>query len=291
MVTARQAARDYSSISPTALSLLLMKGYTSSPYAKEAAELIERPRPYVVDFSDKDLIFCMRVAHFEARYYTINRLLADLGIKNILELSSGFSFRGLDLIRRNEIHFIDTDLPEVIEKKKELIDELTAGAPSKPGKLELVPVNALNKEQLIETVGRFSTGPVIIVNEGLLIYLGPEEKKSLSSSIRQILLEHGGYWITADVYKKNDAIAQNFRREDKLQELFDQHRIEENKFESFEQAEEFFRVNGLIVDKEAEPDYSSLPVMQKVMERVTPEQIAQLMGSGKLHTTWRLKVS
>jgi O-methyltransferase involved in polyketide biosynthesis len=268
-----------------------MKGYTSIPYAREAAELIERPRPYVVDFSDKDLIFCMRVAHFEARYHTINRLLADLAIKNILELSSGFSFRGLDLISRNEIHFIDTDLSEVIEKKKELIDELTAGAPSKPGKLELVPVNALNKEQLIETVGRFSTGPVIIVNEGLLIYLGPEEKKSLCSSIRQILLEHGGYWITADVYKKNDAIAQNFRREDKLQELFDQHRIEENKFESFEQAEEFFRVNGLIVDKEAEPDYSSLPVMQKVMERVTPEQIAQLMGSGKLHTTWRLKVS
>jgi O-methyltransferase involved in polyketide biosynthesis len=266
-----------------------MKGYTGIPYAREAAEIMERPKPYKVDFSDKDLIYCMRVAHFEARYNTINTLLADLSIKNILELSSGFSFRGLVATNQPGIHFIDTDLPELIEKKKELIAELTAGEEPNAGRFEILPLNALDQQALLETANRFEEGPIAIINEGLLLYLGTDEKKSLCSTIRQILVTYGGYWITADIYKKNHPFATEYTRDDKFQSFLDQHRIEDNKFENFEQAEAFFRENGLGIDKEADPDYSNLPVIQIALAKATEEQLKGIQGAGKFNTTWRLK--
>jgi hypothetical protein len=41
-----------------------------------------------------------------------------LPIKNILELSSGFSFRGLETTKQKGFYYIGTDLPDVIATKK-----------------------------------------------------------------------------------------------------------------------------------------------------------------------------
>ena len=57
--------------------------------------------------------------HFENRYWSIDQLLNDLTIINILEISSGYSFRSLEYTRQKAVHYIDTDLPDVIAAKKE----------------------------------------------------------------------------------------------------------------------------------------------------------------------------
>src|SRR5678815_5247001 len=126
--------QDYSRISPSAKALLLMKGYTSIPFARKAAELIMHPEAYLPDPGKKDFGFWARVAHFESRYNSINLMLANQPVKNILELSSGFSFRGLELTRDNDIHYIDTDLPVVIDQKTILVKELKDGLPPAKGK-------------------------------------------------------------------------------------------------------------------------------------------------------------
>ena len=115
-------ARNFNTISPSAKSLLLMKGHTNIPYARQAAELIMLPEKYLPDFNKKDLTFWARVVHFESRYWSINQLLTELPIKNILELSSGYSFRGLDKIRQDGFNYIDTDLPELIGVKKRSVN-------------------------------------------------------------------------------------------------------------------------------------------------------------------------
>src|SRR5689334_17213414 len=92
-----QEQKDYSSVSPSAKSLLLMKGYTNIPYAKETAALMQGPEVFGLDFDNKDFWFWIRVMHFEVRYWSIDQLLKQTDVRNILELSSGFSFRGLDL--------------------------------------------------------------------------------------------------------------------------------------------------------------------------------------------------
>ncbi|HEX4850686.1 MAG TPA: hypothetical protein VFV08_07765, partial [Puia sp.] len=142
--------RNFSAISPTAKWILLMKGHTNIPYARKTAELIQYPEKFVPDFERKDIGFWGRTAHFEARYWSINQLMKDLPIRNILELSAGFSFRGLDLVEKEEIFYIDTDLPDMIEQKRPIVQELLRHEPPLKGILELIPLNALDGQKFNE---------------------------------------------------------------------------------------------------------------------------------------------
>jgi O-methyltransferase involved in polyketide biosynthesis len=290
METTNSNSRNYDTISPSARALLLMKGLTNIPFARQAAELMMRPEKYVPDYSNTNFEYWARVAHFESRYLSIDQLLAGLPIKNILELSSGFSFRGLETVRQKDVHYIDTDLAGIIEKKKEFVAALQNDRFVPKGKLELLPLNALDEQQFIEAVNHFGEGEIVIVNEGLLMYLGTEEKQKLCSTIRKILKQRGGYWITADIYvryKRSDSLKMN----DELQQFFDQHRIEDNMFESMKAAEEFFKGQGFVIDKEAEPDYSKLSSINFFLKNTTQEQLAELSKVGRIQTTWRLKPS
>ena len=283
--------RDFTSVSPSAKTLLLMKGYTNIPYARRAAEIMSAPAEYHPDFTGKDFTFCIRVAHFEVRYRSINKLLTDITVHNILELSSGFSFRGLDMTTREHVHYIDTDLTGIIETKTDLIADIEGEAFSGPGKLEVLPLNALDEQEFRSVVSHFAPGAVVIVNEGLLMYLNIEEKKRLCGIIHKILAEHGGYWITTDIYLKNTPAMSQLQLQDDLQRFLDQHHIEENKFESFESAEQFFKDCGLVIDAEAEPDYTQIEAIQYAIKLLPPEILAKGDKAPKIQTTWRLKIA
>lgn len=283
--------RDFSSISPSARTLLLMKGLTNIAFAKQAAELIMHSQPFVSDYEHKDLTFWLRVAHFESRYQSVDHLLADLTVKNILELSSGFSFRGLAAVKEKDVHYIDTDLPGIIEKKKEMITALQDGAFPSKGKLEILPLNALDEKAFMQVVSHFDKGEIVIVNEGLLVYLNREEKLKLCSIIHRVLEQRGGYWITADIYIKQKTAGDSLKMKDQLQDFLDKHHVEENKFDTIEDAEDFFKNAGFVIDKEAEPDYSKVSTINKVLQSATQKQLDKLDKAGKIQTTWRLKIA
>src|SRR5674476_1636201 len=80
--------RNFNSISPSAKSLMLLKGHTNIPFARQTAELLVSPDKYIPDFKNLDLTRWARILHFENRYWSIDQLIEDLSIKNILELSS-----------------------------------------------------------------------------------------------------------------------------------------------------------------------------------------------------------
>lgn len=283
--------RKYNSISPSAKVLLLMKGHTTIPFARQAAELMSYPGVFTPDLANNDFSFWARVAHFESRYRSIDQLLWGLPIKNILELSSGFSFRSLEAVAQNDIHYIDTDLPEIIEKKKEFVAALQKQMAAIKGRLELLPLNALDEKQFIETVNHFQHGELVIVNEGLLVYLSTEEKEKLCSIIRAVLKQRGGYWITADIYIKSRQLKSSLQFDDELERFLEQHQVEDNKFDSLQAAEDFFNRAGFVVDKEAEPNYAQLASVKEMMRTATVEQLTDLQNTGKIHTTWRLKLA
>ena len=285
-----QPNRDYSTISPSAMGLLLLKGLTNIPFAKEAAALAVYPEKYEPDFSITDVGFWARAVHFESRYWSIDQLLGDLDAKRILELSSGFSFRGLAAVKKSGVHFIDTDLEGVINTKKKFTEQLQVDIPGINSKLETLPLNALDEEQFMATIDRFDDGEVVIVNEGLLVYLDIAEKEKLCKIIRNLLQKRGGYWITADIYIKRK-IAADFKMNDDLTKFFEQHKIEENKFESFEAAESFFNRNGFIIDKEATRDNTKLTTINSLLQNASTEQLQNLRRTGKVHATWRLKLA
>ena len=284
--------RNYNTISPSARSLLLMKGMTPIPYARQAAELMLYPEQYIPDYSSTDFGFWARLTHFENRYWSIDQLLEELPITNILELSSGFSFRGLNAVKQRNVHYIDTDLPDLIATKSNFLTALQQGDFETKGKLETFPLNALDEEQFMNLVNRFPPGEIAIVNEGLLMYLGVEEKEQLFSIIHKVLKERGGYWITADIYvKKLSDPAELLITDDKLDEFFIQHRIEDNKFDSFDAAKDIFRKAGFVIDKEAVIDYEKTIGIGYLFKYATLEQLAKGRKAGKVSATWRLKVA
>jgi len=286
-----QDTRNYNTISPSARSLLLLKGHTTIPYAREAAALIQYPEPYEPDFSNRYPGFWIRVMHFEARYQSINNLLNDLSPQpvNILEISSGFSFRGLALATEREVNYVDTDLPDLIATKQKMIDALATDTALR-GHYELRPLNALDTTAFQAIVDSMPPGPILIVNEGLLMYLGKEEKQQLCQFISKILRERGGYWITADIYiRRSMPDDPELDQGDTLKEFLKQHRVQENMFETFDEATQLFADAGLVLDKEAEPDYANLSAAPHFMASATPELLGRLRGGGKIHATWRLK--
>lgn len=281
--------RNFNTISPSAKSILLLKGHTNLPFAKQTAELVNYPDEFTPDFDNNDFTFWLSVLHFESRYLSINQLLEDLEITNILELSAGFSFRGLEKITQKNCHYIDTDLPNIIETKKLILEKLKTKKTL--GTLELLSLNVLDEEEFKEVISHFPKGEIVILNEGLLIYLDKEEKKKLCSSIHKILKNRGGYWITADIYIKTQIQKFNLKIDSKTKEFSELHRIEKNKFTSFEEAKEFFESNGFVIDKEENLDISKLSSMEYLTRSIKEKNFPQDKKAGKIQTTWRLRVS
>ena len=283
--------KDYSTISPSAKTLLLLKGVTKIPFAREAAALMLEPEPFIPDYERKDFGFWARVIHFENRYLSIDELLQDLPVRNILELSSGFSFRGLATVAQYGYYYLDTDLPEIIDQKKQFLTRLQPQEPNPNSKLETLPLNALDEKRFLELTDHFPPGNIAIINEGLLMYLGLEEKRKLCGIIREVLEKRGGYWITADIYVKTGTASSGLKINDELEQFLEQHKIEENKFDSLEAAEAFFRSEGFVIDKEATLDYSKSELLKYFLASIPPENLGQMQKTGKIHATWRLKLA
>ena len=283
-------SRNYESISPSAKSLLLMKAYTNIPYARETAALMSGPEVFGLDFEHKDFYFWLRVMHFESRYWSIDQLLQKEASNNIFELSSGYSLRGLDMCRKQNVFYIDTDLPDVIKTKQWMMHELKLGKEMK-GQLELASLNALDQQALNSLATGFPAGPVTVVNEGLLMYLGLEEKKQLCQNIRGLLATRGGSWITADVYIKRPVSLRDAMPKTKAEAEFqEQHNIEENKFDSYEDAENFFNEQGLEKSEEAAVDFQQLSVMPHLLDSLPPELRNRREPPPKIQATWRLQL-
>ncbi|MFX1502589.1 MAG: hypothetical protein ACFFDH_16630, partial [Promethearchaeota archaeon] len=266
----------FDSISSSAKSLLLTKALTSISFAKEAAELIWNGNitqfPRENEFTTK---LILRLIHFETRYQSIDAALSELNIKNILEFSSGYSFRGLKLCKNPEILFIDTDLPQLMEKKELLVRELAKKYCSySTNNLILQALNVLDETAFIEITEQFPPGPIAIVNEGMLVYLNDKQKLKLCKIIHEILSSRKGYWITADVYIKKDEQSRITTDifDESGKEFLVKHNVEENKFENFQVAEAFFKNNGFKIHKKIEVPHS-LVSSRKYLGKIPRSQI------------------
>ena len=284
--------RNFNTISPSALSLIGLKAHTQIPFARETASYLSDSLQEIAKHNgeiDKATFFKLLV-HFENRYRTVDHVLSNLNVNNILEISSGYSFRGLNLCYQRAVHFIDTDLPEVISTKRKITETLISDQSEQlKGTLNLHPLNALDKTGFENLVDDFPEGPVAIINEGLLVYLNPEEKKELASIIFNILEKRGGYWITGDIYtkkvKENEALIPN----ENARRFREAHKIDENKFEDFERAEQFFRESGFeIIQRESvvTENLSCLDLLGDEKDRV----IQKLNNSPHGRETWCLRV-
>ena len=216
--------------------------------------------------------------------------MGEINATNFIELSSGYSFRGLEKVTKEKCIYIDTDLPDVVETKRKIASALLSTTDIK-GSLQIEPLNALDEEAFHRIVSKLPEGEVVIVNEGLLMYLNEPEKEKLCNLIRSILKERGGYWITADVYLQNKQQKLKLKVDAKTKEFFVQQRIEENRFASFKEARNFFDKMGFEIIKEASIDNAKLSSMTYFKHSLQLKHLFKFLKAGKIQNTWLMKVS
>jgi O-methyltransferase involved in polyketide biosynthesis len=245
-------ARDFSSISPSARALLITKSETSIPYAAEAARLAFGAEAVEAELAEmrREPVSGFRRQHFEARYRSIDTLLAESGLTRVMELAAGLSFRGLAMAERPGVVYLDTDLPDIAALKADLVARLHPAPLA--GRLEVAPLEALHADAFRAAAARLAPGPLAVVNEGLLIYLDAAEKSRLAANVRAALRELGGVWITADVYVPNPPGIRP-PLAPRAQEFLQRHRVEQNKFAGWEAAERFFTGEGFTIARRVAP--------------------------------------
>jgi O-methyltransferase involved in polyketide biosynthesis len=246
------SVRDFSTIGPSARALLVMRAQTALPFARRAAELLlgtdaldaEIARIAALDGA------ALRLRHFTARYTSIDALLAASGASHVLELASGLAFRGLAWAQHNAGTYVDTDLPDMIATKAQLVPELAAG--SLAGVYRTCALDALDAGAMRAIVDALPPGRLAIISEGLLMYLDDAEKRRLAAHVRDALVRRGGVWITADIYvraPRDPRVAQDER----LRAFLSAHRVEDNKFGSLAEAETLFTSEGFAITRRLAP--------------------------------------
>ncbi|MEH1862669.1 MAG: class I SAM-dependent methyltransferase [Nostoc sp.] len=192
----KQQTNEFDKIILTAFMVSLARQFTDISYAKELAQLIEMQG--LVKLSqpqnqDKSVLLTARV---EARYKAINQVIAQYQITQVLELASGLLPRGLLMSSNPNITFIESDLPQMIGCKQQLIQQLVGERPN----LHFIEIDAISRpNEFWKSTSVLKAGqPVMILCEGLLTHLTLVEKQLVCANIRDMLHSYGGVWITPD---------------------------------------------------------------------------------------------
>ena len=201
---------DFEKISVTAKLTAYMRQFTDIPFASDVAELVHAREAFDQllrheRLSPDDLTWYAPI--LEARYKSIDEMIRRTGVRQILELASGLSLRGLALTAIPNLLYVETDLERLIAEKSGLIAEVLRRMhlPSR-GNLHAVAANALARDDLFAAAARFhEERPIAIVHEGLLQYLTATETETVAGNIHELLGKYGGFWITPDFSLKADS--------------------------------------------------------------------------------------
>ncbi|MGE3546111.1 MAG: class I SAM-dependent methyltransferase [Kofleriaceae bacterium] len=144
---------------------------------------------------------------FEARYKSITELIRSSGTTQVLELASGYSLRGLELVGTSSIRYVETDLPAVVATKLSLLDDVRRQHGIAPSSRHVVTAaDALDLEQLRTAVGVLDASrPLLVMCEGLIGYLTRAETQRLAANVHRLLGDFaGGSWIVPDFSFKSE---------------------------------------------------------------------------------------
>jgi len=111
----------------------------------------------------------------------ILRAITRDGVRTVVNLAAGLDTRAYRLELPQSLRWIDVDLPAMQNHKR---DALAAETPRCA--LEWLPADLADAEQRRAVLARVATGPApaLLVTEGLLIYLEPDQVAALARDLR-----------------------------------------------------------------------------------------------------------
>lgn len=192
----------HSSISPTAKLTAYMRAETNIAYSQEIARICDAQKVsedlFGLSGDDRE----WHPSLFELRYKSLSACLKkemnERGISQVLELGAGVLPRGMVMSKNSEITYVETDLHDIIEEKRNIIKEIDLSILARDNYF-LRELNVVSQDDFTAVKKVFAGGKLAVINEGLLTYLSPDEKATVVKNIHALLNELGGVWITPDL--------------------------------------------------------------------------------------------
>ncbi len=243
---------DYEKISLTAQLAAYMRQFSDIPFASDVAELLHSRDVFEAllrgqQMTPEDLLWYAPI--FEVRYKAVTQAMRRTGSRQVLELASGLTLRGLAFTQDSSYTYVESDLTGITAEKAAVIASLRQRYGLVDyGNLHFPAVNALDRSQLQVAVKRLHRDrPLVVVSEGLFPYLSADEMRTVVSNIRDLLAEFKGTWITTDLSIKEEVNQvseqqRNFRR---IVAAATEHKMYSNAFDSLEQVTAFLHEMGL----------------------------------------------
>lgn len=128
----------------------------------------------------------------EARFNTTNKMIADVGIKQVVDLPCGYTPRGIKLAKSG-VKYFGFDLPAVADAMGPAVKEVIGENEN----IRYEAVDATNYASLRKALSN-ADGELFITTEGMLMYFTQSEIEEVFRNIRRLLLEFGGKWVTVD---------------------------------------------------------------------------------------------
>lgn len=144
-----------------------------------------------------------------ARHDLIDHHLHDFinkGGKQVIELASGYSPRGMRFIKQygDAIQYTDTDLPDMANNKTKLLKRFLHQHPN----YTVCSVDAFSSDDensLVQYINRLPEGePVAVVAEGLLNYFGADHLSKLFSNLSKAFDGREGSVFISDIHVRAD---------------------------------------------------------------------------------------
>lgn len=246
---------EFDKISPTALMVAYARAFADIPYSKDLSRLVNA-QSVVEDLLGQKLEQVAEIAILiESRYRAIDQLVADHLTKNtltqIIELASGLLPRGMVMSQNPDVTFIESDLPLMISQKASLVKELVGDRSN----LHFIPIDiASTFNQLIACTKYLSSEPLIILCEGLLMYLSHPQKHQVFNHIRELLQNYGGVWITSDfvtveAINRRKQISPNLQKISQMVSRLSDRPISDTYFQNSDEIEDFIANQGFKCDR------------------------------------------
>lgn len=130
------------------------------------------------------------------RHVIIDRMLAESGCAQVLELAAGLSRRGASVSADERVRYTEVDLPRVIEKKRALLARSARGREvAARDNLRMVGEDVRD----VDLSALVDDGPVFVIAEGLLMYLDAGQQAALWKRIAALLAAHPGSAFAFDL--------------------------------------------------------------------------------------------
>jgi len=195
--------KAYEKISSTAKFVAYLRTFSDIPFATEIASESGAKEAFEALAGGSKKSVVKMSPYWEARYKTTNRILVQKDLTQVLEVAAGLSPRGLVMTENPEVVYVSTDLPQILEEEKSIVEAILLKGNDRRPNLHFEVANALDRGSLLRVAAAFEKNrPIAVLTEGLFPYFDREEQSALASNVHDVLDQYNGIWVATDVRTK-----------------------------------------------------------------------------------------